>query len=116
MNMCSDTDKETSSVYNINIKKILQARLKIKKNHVMVMFLCINLVNTYAIQHMNPRLQEQLYTPVRSKSFWKCENITMKTINIILWFLKIRKGMHHIHKITLYFDNVANITLNSDNL
>ena len=37
----------------LRANKRLQSRLKIKKNHIMDMFVCMNDVNTSAIQHMN---------------------------------------------------------------
>ena len=38
----------------------LQARLKRKKNHAMVMFVCINAVSTSFIQRMNVHAQQKI--------------------------------------------------------
>ena len=80
----------------LRAKKILKACLRKQKRYVMVMFVFMNAVNTFAVQHMNIRAQHQLCQSVRCKSLWQGTNTTMKTLKIILWFLKNQKYMHHI--------------------
>ena len=75
----------------LRAKKRLRACLKRKKNHVMVMFVCMDAVNTYAIRRMNMREHQQKYPSVRWESFWKCNNIIIKTVNIVLWLIKNHK-------------------------
>ena len=57
--------------------------MKIKKNHAMVMFVCMNEVNNYSIQHMNVREQQHLHTSVTLNRFWKSTNLNTKTIKIV---------------------------------
>ena len=51
----------------IRARKILQENMKGKKKHVIVMFIYINEVNTYAIQRVNACAKQQLYSSVRWK-------------------------------------------------
>ena len=53
--------EENSSMCMVMMEgKRLQARLKIKKKHVMVMFVCMNGVNTSVIQRMNDLFQPNI--------------------------------------------------------
>ena len=56
--------------------------------------------------HMNLRAQQQIYPPVRWKSFWKSTNMNMKTLNIVLWLLKDQKYVQHIRNISLYISKM----------
>ena len=85
----------------MRVNKIFQARLKIKIKHIMVMFICMNVVNTSAIQGMNARSNKQLYPSVIQKSLWKSTNMTMKTFDIVLWLINNWKGFLRIRKSSL---------------
>ena len=74
-------------------RKILHARLKINKNNVIVMLVCMNEVKTSVIQRMNERTQKQLYASVGWEKPWRITNVTMKTFEIFLWLLKNRKDV-----------------------
>ena len=52
----------------IRDRKRLQARLKRKKNHVVVMFVCMNEVKHSYIRRMNERSQQNLCLSVRWKN------------------------------------------------
>ena len=67
-------------------RKRLQVRLKIKKIHVMVMLVCMNVVNTSATQRMNMRVQQRIYPSVRWKSLLQSKNRILKTFRIVLCF------------------------------
>ena len=71
----------------IRARKRLQARLKRKKNHVMVMLVCINVENTSADQFMNMHAQQRLYPSVKWKILCQSKNLNMKTCENILSFI-----------------------------
>ena len=48
-------------------RKILEARLKRKKNHVIVMLVCMNAENTSDTQRMNDREHQRIYSSVVRK-------------------------------------------------
>ena len=54
----ADKDKETSSENDIKGKKNILCPSEREKRHIMVMFLYMNVVNTYEIQCMNARAQQ----------------------------------------------------------
>ena len=85
----------------MSVMKGLQTRPKRKKNDMMFMFVCMNLVNTSAIHCMNTHAQQYLYTLVRCKRLWKSTNMNMKAFYIILWFINNRNGLLWIWKIVL---------------
>ena len=51
----------------VRAREILQAHLKLKKMHVMVMFVCMNTENNDFIQCINVRAQHKRQLPVRLK-------------------------------------------------
>ena len=87
----------------IRERKRLRARLKRNKKHVMVMFVCMNAVKTYYIECMDARAQQRICLSVIWKSFWDSKNMTMKTSNIVLWFLKNSNNMMRIQNIAVRF-------------
>ena len=56
----SNKHKETSGKYDNKGKERLLARLKKDKKHVVVMFLCMNVINTYFIQRINARVKHNI--------------------------------------------------------
>ena len=52
----------------MRVRKRLRAHLIRNKKHVVVMFICMDVVNTSAIRRMNARPHQPLYTSVRWKS------------------------------------------------
>ena len=59
-------------------RKILQEHLRIHKKYVMVMFVCMNSLNTSDMQRMNVRENQQIYTLVIWKRLWKSTNMIME--------------------------------------
>ena len=55
-----------------------------EKNHVMVMFACMNVLNTSAIKLMNEREQQQLCPSLICKSLWKIYKFDYEDIKYIL--------------------------------
>ena len=85
----------------MSARKILQARLKRKKKHVIVMLVCMNEVNTSAIQRVKERTQKQIHASVGWKKPWRSTNVTMKTFEIFFWLLNNRKYVLWIKKSVL---------------
>ena len=50
-----DKDEKLQENIILRAEKILQARLKRNKRHMIVMFACMNAANTYYIQRINAR-------------------------------------------------------------
>ena len=55
------------------------SRSEKKEKYVMVVFICMNEVNTSDIQPMDTCAQQQLYPSVIWKILWQSKNMTMKT-------------------------------------
>ena len=75
--------------------------MKRKKNHVIVMFVCMNVVKNSYIQNMKASAHQGLCLSLISKNLWQIKNLNMKTFEIVLWLINNRKDMMPIPNIAL---------------
>ena len=95
-------------------RKRIQTLLKRKKNHVMVMLVCMNAANTSSTQHVNAHAEQMIYPSVRFNRLQKSKNMNMKICEkILLFIIHNQKDVLRIWNRELYiFQEAANITAN----
>ena len=62
----------------LRARKKLQSSMKRNKNHVVVMFVCMNASNTYFIQCMNACAQHKRQPSVKQNILWIYRILTQK--------------------------------------
>ena len=83
--------------------KILRACLKRNKNHVMVMFVWLNVVNTYSVQGMNTHAHQSLRPSVICNGLLQIKSLIINAwYNILMFIINNRKDVPMIRNRELH--------------